>query len=143
MDTCLLRVLSRDSMGVAFGGGGEDNDLKASKREAAQFLAEAKRCVSLRRVVGPFEDDWETLGVLGITPSEVQAVILSLTVDDYCSGPEPDRDPRRPGDVWLFLHHMEDSSLELYIKLKVSPDGPYLIVLSFHPPEHPIRPAYD
>ena len=123
--------------------GGEGNGLKASKQEAARFLAEAKRCVNARRVLGPFDDDWETLGVLGITPSDVQGIMLGLKVDDYCIGPEPDRDPRRPGDVWVFLHHMPDSILELYIKLKVSPDGQYLIIISFHPPEHEIQPAFS
>ena len=61
---------------------------------------------------------------------------MNLTVDDYCEGPEPDKD--RPGEVWLFGKRI--SGKEVYIKLKIAQVGkePIAKCLSFHPAKHPL-----
>lgn len=114
----------------------DDRPVLTRRTEVVAFLARAKALVT--------SGHWQllprngrTLAVLGLTMDDVKDVLLALAVSDYGRGPEPDRDPLRPGDVWLFLCPLPGSSVvEVYIKLKVPPGSGHLVVLSFHPPEH-------
>lgn len=115
--------------------------LVSSREEVVAFLTRAKGLVTIGH--------WQllprntgTLTVLELTMDDVRDVLLALAVSDYGRGPEPDRDPLRPGDVWLFVCSLPGSAVvELYVKLKIPPGSGYLIVLSFHPPErHIVRP---
>ena len=42
----------------------------------------------------------EALARLGLTKKNLREEIMTLSVENYCEGPEPDRD--RPGDIWVF-----------------------------------------
>ena len=41
----------------------------------------------------------EALAKLGLTKKNLREEILALSIENYCEGPEPDRD--RPGDVCI------------------------------------------
>ena len=72
---------------------------------------------------------------LGITRQHRRQVILSLTCDDYSSGPSPDI--AYPGEpVWVFGAVVEGT--EVYIKLKLPPEGKPTCI-SFHPAERRIE----
>lgn len=84
----------------------------------------------------PREAFIKTLTLLGITRRICYDELLSLSVEDYCQGPENDRD--RPGEVWVFGRHLEGK--EIYIKLKLAKAGKETIAkcLSFHVAEFPL-----
>lgn len=79
----------------------------------------------------------EAMEWLGLTKANCRDEILNLTIDDYCEGPDPDRD--MPGEVWVF--GINTSGTDIYIKLKLAPVGSQTIAkcLSFHPAKHPLR----
>jgi hypothetical protein len=67
----------------------------------------------------------------GITLSNAFSELMSLSIEDYCSGPEPDRD--RPGTfIWEFGTNIEGK--EVYIKLKIVEISgqKYAKCISFH-----------
>jgi len=65
----------------------------------------------------------------GIFLYEIEEIIMNLTVRNYSSGPEPDRDAE--GDVWIFGYWNEKELI--YIKLKLDDKAK---VISFHSAEH-------
>jgi len=69
-----------------------------------------------------------------------KGILLSLTANDYSSGPEPDLN--FPGDVWIFANEVEGK--QLYIKLKIQDQGHRKVAkcLSFHIAEHEICTPY-
>lgn len=78
-----------------------------------------------------------SLASLGLTPEIRKEILLSLTVDNYSSGPEPDRD--FPGEVlWKFGKEVGDK--QVYIKLKIDDQGHRKVAkcMSFHIAEHEI-----
>ena len=102
-----------------------------------KFLNEFKIIAKKRGVYFvPREEFVSTLISLGITRAICKDELLSLSVDDYCRGPENDRD--RPGRIWVFGKRFEGR--ELYIKLKIAKAGKETIAkcLSFHPAEFPL-----
>jgi hypothetical protein len=112
--------------------------LSQEKEEAiSRFLKEFKT-VARRRGVDfvPREAFICTLTSLGITKAICQDELLSLSAEDYCQGPEDDRD--RPGEVWVFGRYFEGK--EIYIKLKLANGGRETIAkcLSFHVAEFPL-----
>ena len=78
-----------------------------------------------------------TLTDLEMSLEDVKNEILSLSVLDYCSG--PDKDPEILGDVWTFGKTIRGK--EVYIKLKLWGDhrDRMVRVLSFHIAEKPLR----
>ena len=101
------------------------------------FLKEFKMVAKQRGIdFIPRQEFIETLILFGITRRNCEEEILSLSVDDYCQGPDDDRD--RPGKVWVFGRHIEGR--EVYIKLKLAMVGKETIAkcLSFHPAEFPL-----
>jgi len=72
---------------------------------------------------------------LGITKFVAFQEILSLSIENYCSGPEPDKD--RPGYIWEFGKDIEGK--EVYIKLKIAEIGAkkYAKCISFHKARFP------
>jgi hypothetical protein len=72
---------------------------------------------------------------LGITKDMAFQDLLSLSVEDYCSGPEPDKD--KPGSIWEFGKNIEGK--EVYIKLKIAEIGAqkYAKCISFHKARFP------
>lgn len=71
---------------------------------------------------------------LGLNKQTQKDEILSLTVEDYCSGPNPDKD--LPGQIWVFGKVI--GAQEIYIKLKIAEIGSEKIAkcISFHPADH-------
>lgn len=136
-------LLARQTV-ASFGGGAlaHSRPVLSTQDEVKAFLAIVKQSVAVGRWLMP--PDIASVTLLGLTAQDVKDILLSLAVADYCKGPEPDRDPKRPGDVWFFLCALPDSSVvDLYIKLKVTPDTDYVVVLSFHPPEHRMIRPYE
>ncbi len=78
----------------------------------------------------------EALAKLGITKKNLREEIMILSVENYCEGPEPDRD--RPGDIWVFGKQV--GTEEIYIKLKIAQVGQEKIAkcLSFHAANFPL-----
>jgi len=78
---------------------------------------------------------------LGITAKIRKEEILSLSVENYHQGPEPDRD--KPGEIWIFGKKVNDK--EVYIKLKIAQvDGVKIAkCLSFHPNEFSMSYPYS
>ena len=75
---------------------------------------------------------------LGIAISDAYNVLMSLSIDNYCSGPEPDKDRPGTGSIWEF--GTETDGKEVYIKLKIveSGDKKYAKCISFHRAKYPI-----
>ena len=74
----------------------------------------------------------DALVELGLTKEQREEAILSLTPEDYCEGPLPDR--QGSGSVWVFGRTEEGR--EIYIKLKVTHGA---ICVSFHAAEQALR----
>jgi len=113
--------------------------LDQGKREkVAKFLKKFKKIATTGRGLDliPRAENIACLAELRITKKNQKEEIMNLTVDDYCEGPEPDKD--RPGEVWLFGKRI--SGKEVYVKLKIAQVGKETIAkcLSFHPARHPL-----
>ena len=91
---------------------------EAKKSDIKNFLIEFKKIVVTGRGLDivPRRENLDALSDLGLTKKNLKEEILSLSVQDYCEGPEPDRD--RPGEVWIFGKHI--AGKEIYIKLKIA-----------------------
>jgi len=85
--------------------------------------------------IGRYENNIAFLK-LGLTWRTFIIELLGLSVVDYYSGPDPDRDV--PGDLWIF--GKEINGREVYIKLKIYYSGPekYAKCISFHEADLPI-----
>jgi hypothetical protein len=81
-------------------------------------------------------ENLEALARLGLTKKNLRDEILTLSVENYCEGPEPDRD--RPGAIWVFGKQI--GSEEIYIKLKIAQVCKEKIAkcLSFHTANFPL-----
>lgn len=89
----------------------------------------------------PRNDTRATLQHLGLTYKNLEEVLLSLSVVDYCEGPLGDHS--KPGELWVFGKVVKGA--EVYIKLKVANVSGVRIAkcISFHIPvyqmEYPFR----
>ncbi len=85
-------------------------------------------------------DNIKALGELGLTSKNRKDEIMSLSVSDYCKGPEPDKD--KPGDIWIFGKDI--GGKQVYIKLKIAHVGQAKIAkcLSFHVADYPLSFPY-
>jgi hypothetical protein len=121
----------------------EKAEIERKKREVAIFLNDIKDIIDYGSGlwVIPRQETQEDLIELGLTVRTQLEEILSLTVKDYCSGPEPDRD--RPGVVWTF--GKEINGKNVYIKLKIfSVHGTdHVKCLSFHIARQPLSHPLD
>lgn len=110
------------------------DDLESHIRE---FLMEFKKIVVHRGLdVIPRSENIDALAELGLTRKNRVDEILTLSFEDYCSGPEPDND--RPGDLWIFGKQI--GTQPVYIKLKIAQVGEEKIAkcLSFHAAKFPL-----
>jgi len=107
--------------------------------EAAQFLREFKAIVTTARGLDlvPRPENNATVLDLGLNEAAIRAVILGLSVADYCAGPK--QDESRPGEVWFF--GKEINGHEVYIKLKIATAGSVKIAkcISFHKADYALR----
>ncbi|HCM96605.1 MAG: hypothetical protein A2X25_00235 [Chloroflexi bacterium GWB2_49_20] len=113
--------------------------MDVDQEKVAQFLREFKALISTGRdfdFIGRPENNSVFIN-LGLTWRNFIRELLGLSVVDYCSGPENDRD--RPGVVWLF--GKEIYGHDIYIKLKIYDLGSQRKAkcISFHEANHPIR----
>ena len=110
----------------------------ASEPQVNNFLKEFKAIITTGRGLDiiPRPETNATIIALGLTIKNVELEILSLSVVDYSSGPEPDRD--RPGEVWIF--GKEINGREIYIKLKIANGNGSKIAkcISFHETDFPL-----
>jgi hypothetical protein len=117
--------------------------LATSKQQVSTFLNEFKSLIARNsfQFVQRLETN-KTATSLGLTNELAKREILNLSVVDYSSGPEADRD--KPGDVWVF--GKEINGCEIYIKLKIYTVGTtkYAKCISFHEADyylnHPFAP---
>ena len=99
-------------------------------KQAQQFLVEFKQIAAVQGVdLVPRKSTRPTLLQLGLTKRNVKDILLSLSVSNYCKGPEDDRD--RPGEIWVFGILIKGK--EIYIKLKIAK------CLSFHIADFPLN----
>jgi hypothetical protein len=115
---------------------------RARSEKARAFLKTFKKVASRQGVfIVNREVNQKALAELGLTSQNRSDEILSLSVADYCSGPEKDRD--RLGDVWIFGKEIGDK--EVYIKLKIAVikdahqgENEIAKCISFHRAERPL-----
>ncbi|MEW6657660.1 MAG: hypothetical protein AB1424_03270 [Thermodesulfobacteriota bacterium] len=103
----------------------------------AIFLKEFKQLIQQGNLLVSYSlKNLNSLASLGLTTEIRKEILLSLAVDDYSSGPEPDHN--FPGDVWKFGKEVGDKTI--YIKLKIDDQGHRKVAkcLSFHIAEHEI-----
>ena len=100
--------------------------------QVAVFLKEFKSIVTEGRGLDVInrETNRDALIELNITKQIRKKEILSLSKEDYCSGPKPDKDML--GDIWEFGKIINGE--EVYIKLKIAEPGNERIAkcISFH-----------
>lgn len=114
---------------------------KPSWAEIAALLRSAKRAVEeFGLLIADRGKNNQVRVELGLTVQNLEDIVFGLTVEDYHSGPEPDRD--RGGEVWVFGPAHDGG--QLYIKLKLLVDGPITRVkcISFHLAERELRLPY-
>jgi hypothetical protein len=103
------------------------------------FLIEFKKAATGGKGVFlvPRHDSMVTLSHLGLTKRNLAEILLTLSVEDYCNGPEDDRD--QGGEIWVFGKLIR--GYEIYIKLKVAVvDGDSIAkCISFHIAKFPLR----
>ena len=110
-----------------------------TRKDTESFIEQAKGLIStgdwllVKRTV-----NLQDIADIGITFAGVRSELLDLAVENYISGPEPDRD--FPGEVWVFGKMILGK--EIYIKLKIDQSSSRLTVISFHIANYPIDYPY-
>jgi len=112
------------------------------KAEIRKFLMEFKKIMVTGRgldIVNRLEN-MDALVQLGLTKKNLKEEVMTLSVENYCEGPVPNRD--RHGDVWIFGKQI--AGKEIYIKLKIAHVGKFKIAkcLSFHASNFPLCYPY-
>lgn len=111
-----------------------------TKDQVVLFLTEFQRIASAKGVVLiPRDKTIQGLIDLGITKAIALNELMSLTCQEYVSGPVSDSDPAYTGDVWIFGKTI--NRIPAYIKLKIEVKGgcEFAKCLSFHPAEYAMR----
>lgn len=110
---------------------------EAHKQAVVDFLKEYKHIATTKRKIDviPRKENRDALIELGLTERNREDEILSLSLQDFCNGPEADRD--RAGVIWEF--GKEINGKEVYIKLKIAETsaGKIAKCLSFHEARFP------
>lgn len=108
------------------------------RRHINNFLRDIKALIGEGRyLIRDRVKNRNSLIELGLTERQRDNVILSLSVEDYCSGPEKDEFKR--GDYWVFGKAID--GVEVYIKLQIVSDrhDEHAICLSFHRAEWSLK----
>jgi hypothetical protein len=113
--------------------------MEVNQKNITQFLVEFKKMISTGQnfyFIGRPENNSAFIS-LGLTWSIFIKELLGLSVVDYSTGPDPDRDI--PGDIWVF--GKEINGHEVYIKLRLFYDGSEKKAkcISFHEADYPIK----
>lgn len=112
------------------------------RTEIRDFLVEFKGIMSKGRGLDIVNrrENIDTLAKKGLTKKNLIEEIMTLSVENYCQGPEPDRD--KPGNIWVFGKQIDTE--EIYIKLKIAQVGKEKIAkcISFHIADFPLCYPY-
>ncbi len=118
-----------------------DDDEKI--KEIERFIADLRECLFAGQELFIVErkKNQDTLIQLGLTRRNLVDELTSLSIKNYCSGPELD-DQRQTDVLWTFGKEIE--GVEIYIKTKIfTVDGEdYVKLISFHRAEFPVKHPY-
>jgi hypothetical protein len=107
------------------------------KKDIRKFLKEFKEIVVNRGLdIIHRQENRDALAELGLTKKNCIDEILTLSVEDYCKGPEPDKD--MPGTVWIFGKQIGDASVYIKLKIAQASDEKIAKCISFHPAKFPL-----
>ena len=116
----------------------------ADKEAVKRFLDDLRQILKAggKFYLVPREKNRDALLRMGLTIKNCRQEVMSLKVEDYCSGPDSDLDPKFKGSVWTF--GKEICERQVYIKVKVMKTGMHQAVtcISFHEAEYPLRNVY-
>lgn len=111
------------------------------KEEVSRFLIKCKIAAKNNFELEFNKKNKETISSLGYTSDDVKDEIMSLEVEDFVSGENPDYNGYK-GVFWVFGKVIDNR--EVYIKIKVkelNSDGDKQLTnycISFHFAEHPL-----
>jgi len=119
-----------------------DDDEKI--KEIERFLADVRECIFAGQEIFIVErkKNQDTLIQLGLTRRNLVDELTSLSINNYCTGPELD-DQRQRDVLWTFGKEIE--RVEIYIKIKIfTRDGEdYVKLISFHKADFPMNYPYS
>lgn len=135
----IYQNISIDKMGVGLCN--SRVNMNTTKDDVRNFLIEFKARASQKGglFIVPRDVNIVCMAQLGLTDRTLRMELLSLSVEDYYKGPEPDEDPSKSGkEVWMFGKII--NGCEVYIKLKNFDVGPHKRAkcLSIHQADFPI-----
>ncbi len=109
------------------------------RRQILNFLKDFKELMGQGHYfVKEHHKNIQTLKDLGINARIRDEIILSVAMENYSSGPNPDE--YHPGYYWIFGKDLD--AIEIYIKLKIvsyNNGNERAVCLSFHPSEYPLK----
>jgi hypothetical protein len=111
---------------------------KEYQKYVTDFLIEFKALIHENRLhIKDHDKNRNSLLELGLTGKQREEILLSLLVNNYCSGPI--QDEYKPGHYWVFGVQVDE--VEIYIKLKIAgaPGAENAICFSFHKSERPLK----
>ena len=111
----------------------------AKRDDILYFLRDLKECIGEDRFFATDRaKNQEALIELSLTDRNREDEIFSLTLANYCSGPEPDRD-RPTRYIWIFGKEIDE--FEVYIKLQMFTENgiDYAKCISFHKADSPLN----
>ncbi|NJD04410.1 MAG: type II toxin-antitoxin system MqsR family toxin [Ruminiclostridium sp.] len=105
-------------------------------QDVNDFLA--KCCLLIdERYVDPFTQNLETKDTLNLLGYSIKAMlqeIKELGEADLIKDPEPDKDSKYPGDVWIFIKKVQTYNIYIKLKIRELKNGDkQLFIMSFHP----------
>ena len=109
------------------------------RRQILNFLKDFKELMGQGHYfVKEHHKNVQALMDLGINARLRDEIILSVAMEDYSSGPNPDE--YHPGYYWIFGKNLD--AVEIYIKLKIvsyNNRNERAVCFSFHSSEHPLK----
>ena len=109
------------------------------RRYILSFLMDFRELMGQGRyIVKGHHKNIQALIDLGITAKIRDEIILSIAIEDYSSGPNPDE--YQPGYYWVFGKFVD--AIEIYIKLKIvsyNNGVEKAVCISFHLSERPMK----
>jgi len=109
----------------------DGRDGMASISQIQDFLNEIRKAYSIAIV--PREKNKKTRYKIGLSTYDQIDIIKNLKVKDYYKGPEPDKNPTKDGNVWMFKSDYCEHVLYIKLKIKKCEDGKTRVVcISYH-----------
>lgn len=109
-----------------------------NRDKVEEFLHELKaKLLFINIVYRPRDKNTQALADLEITPQKRDEYIKNLTVEDYYTGPNQNKD--EPSKPEYFEFGININGNEVYIKLSLNLPGKPIDCMSFHIAERPIK----